>query len=96
MAFVHLDVGKRTARALLREATPLSGDYKVGDVVCFRKRPTEGDTGVKWSTGSRIVGFEGKHAWVITEGVPVCVATDRLRPCTAAEALAYEVLVKAS
>ena len=29
---------------------------------------------------------------MITEGVPVCVATDRLRPCTAAEALAYEYL----
>eukprot|EP00959_Pyramimonas_sp_CCMP1952_P197155 4123019-Pyramimonas_sp.AAC.3 len=87
--FAEHDVGSRTARAAPRRAAPVAGPYSVGDVVCFRKRPTEGDVGAKWSTGSRIVGFDGKNAWVITEGVPVCVATDRLRPCTAAEALAY-------
>ena len=79
---------------MLRKAAPVVGPYSVGDVVCFRKRPTEGDVSAKWSTGSRIVGFDGKNVWVITEGVPVCVATDRLRPCTAAEALAYEYLTK--
>ena len=93
-AFAEHDVGSRTARAVLRKAAPVVGPYSVGDVVCFRKRPTEGDVSAKWSTGSRIVGFDGKNVWVITEGVPVCVATDRLRPCTAAEALAYEYLTK--
>ena len=91
-AFAEHDVGSRTARAVLRKAAPLAGEYQVGDVVCFRKRPTDGEVTAKWSTGSRIVGFDGKNAWVITEGVPVCVAVDRLRPCTAAEALAYQYL----
>eukprot|EP00959_Pyramimonas_sp_CCMP1952_P443641 9287425-Pyramimonas_sp.AAC.1 len=57
-------------------------------------RPTDGAVTAKWSTGSRIVGSDGKNAWVIAEGAPVCVAVDRLRPCTAAEALAYQYLSK--
>ena len=48
--------------------------------------------------GSRIVGFETdphytykdpSNAWVICDGLPVLIATDKLRPCTAAELLAY-------
>eukprot|EP00959_Pyramimonas_sp_CCMP1952_P224406 4692319-Pyramimonas_sp.AAC.1 len=35
-----------------------------------------------------------EDAWVITEGAPVCAAIDRLRPCTAAEALAYQSVSK--
>eukprot|EP00959_Pyramimonas_sp_CCMP1952_P162893 3405425-Pyramimonas_sp.AAC.1 len=60
------------------------------DIVCFRKRPTDGEVIAKWSSGSRILGFDCKNARVIAEGAPVCAAVDRLRPCTAAEALAYQ------
>ena len=30
-----------------------------------------------------------KTAWGLCEGVPVCVATDKIRPCSAEESLAY-------
>ena len=102
--FVNWDCGERVQRALLRNAAPIAGPYKVGDIVsyCRRPRPGEGNTsGVQWSVGCRIVGFEPdpndptktpSTAWVICDGVPVCVATDKIRPCTAAELLAYQYL----
>jgi len=49
----------------------------------------------KWHPGSRIIGFDGKKTcWVINGGVPFCVATDQLRPCSAAETLAYQYMHK--
>lgn len=69
--------GKRVAKAVLRKAAPLVGDYyKEGDVVC-------------WSTISRIVGIDGPETiWLVNAGVPVCAAINRLRPATGPEALA--------
>eukprot|EP00959_Pyramimonas_sp_CCMP1952_P095530 1997340-Pyramimonas_sp.AAC.2 len=93
-AFAERRLGSGAAAAALRKATPLAGYYQVGDVVCSRKRPTDGEFTAKWGTGSRIVGFHGKGAWVIAEGVPVCVAVDRRRPRAVAEALAYQYLSK--
>ena len=54
-AFAQNDVGKRTARAMLRKAAPLAGEYSVGDVVCYRMRPTPDEVSATWSSGSRIV-----------------------------------------
>ena len=31
-------------------------------------------------------------AWVICDGIPVCVATDKIHPCTAAELLAFHYM----
>ena len=86
-------------RAVLRQAAPIVGPYKVGDIVSYCRRPRKEETGVQWSIGSRIVGFEPgttgmpeatpRSAWVISDGLPVLVATDRLRPCTQEELMAY-------
>ena len=54
--FVKLDCGHQ--RALLRNAAPVPGPYAVGDIVSYCRRPPAGETGVQWSVGSRIVGFE--------------------------------------
>ena len=62
--------------------------------------PTKaGEHGLQWSVGSRLIGFEKdrnslgetqpRTCWVIWDSVPVCVAVDRLRPCTPAELLAF-------
>ena len=92
-AFVKEDCGKRVARATLRKAAPLPGNYGVGDVVCFLKEQTAETQEDRWSPASRIVGFEGeKVCWLLCEGVPVCVAVDRIRPANASEALAYQYL----
>ena len=84
-AFIREDCGWRVARAVLRKAAPLVGEYVTGDVVCYRQN----DQG--WSPAGRLVGFDGnKTAWLICAGVPVCAAVDRLRPATSAEALAMQ------
>ena len=84
-AFTREDCGRRVARAVLRKATPLAGEYATGDIVCYRKE----DLG--WSRACRLIGFDGnKTAWLICAGTPVCAAVDRLRPATSAEALAMQ------
>ena len=84
-AFIREDCGRRVARAVLRKAAPLVGEYATGDIVCYRKE----DQG--WSPACRLIGFDGnKTAWLICAGTPVCAAVDRLRPTTSAEAFAMQ------
>ena len=84
-AFIRENCGRRVARAVLRKAAPLIGEYATGDIVCYRKN----DQG--WSSACRLVGFDGnKTAWLICARVPVCAAVDSLRPATSAEALAMQ------
>ena len=47
------------------------------------------------STASRVIGFDGpKTCWVLNESKPFCVSTDKIRPATPAETLAYLYLNK--
>jgi hypothetical protein len=87
-AFACEDCGRKIARALLRKSAPAIGKYQVGDVVAYYKK----DHG--WSTAARIIGFEGSKAvWLAHGGVPICAATDRIRPATAAEAVSRKFLL---
>ena len=103
--YVKQDCSLRAAKAMLRKAAPLPALYRAGDLVCFRREQRRRDrTSARraeqrnlepssvWSTPSRIIGFEGKTVWVLCEGVLVATAKDKLRPCTAVEILAYQVL----
>jgi hypothetical protein len=85
-AFVKEDCGRRVARAVLRKAAPLIGDYSPGDLACYR-REDEG-----WSTACRLIGIDNKAAWLLHGGVPVCAGLDRLRRATSAETLAMQYL----
>ena len=48
----------------------------------------------RWSSCSRIIGFEHdrKTCWVICEGVPFCLATEKIRPANDAQTLAYRLM----
>ena len=79
----------------------VQGPYKVGDIVSYCRRARRDESGIQWSVGSRIVGFEtdpnypGRppaSCWVIRDGLSVLMATDKIRPCTAAELLAYQFM----
>ena len=75
------------------------GYYQVGDIVSYCREARAGEHGLQWSVGSRLIGFresqnspserQPRTCWVICDAVPVCVAIDRLRPCTPAELLAF-------
>ena len=98
-AFVRWDCGERGGRAALRKAAPVVGSYQVGDIVSYCREPRAGEHGLQWSVGSGLIGFEKdrnslgetqpRACWVTCDSVPVCVAVDRLRPCTSAELLAF-------
>ncbi len=74
----------------------------MGDVACYCRGHRDGESGSQWSARSRIVGCEYKPnqpeedtpqtCWVVCDDLPVCVASDKLRPCTASELLAYQYL----
>ncbi len=89
-AFAENDCSKRIASNILRKAAPIPMDYSVGDLVSFKRKQGARTQDELWSTPTRLIGFDGeKIAWGLCEGVPVCVATDKIRPCTAAESMAY-------
>ena len=68
--FIREDCGRRVARAVLRKAAPLAGEYATGDIVCYRKE----DQG--WSPACRLIGFDGnKTAWL------TCAGTLRVCSC---------------
>ena len=98
-SFVRWDCGERVRRAALRKAALVVGSYQVGDIVSYCREARAGEHGLQWSVGSRLIGLErdrnshgetqSRTCWVICDSVPVCVATDRLRPCTPAELVAF-------
>lgn len=102
--YVKQDCSSRHARAMLRRAAPIPMVYQAGDMVCFRrerrkaeKKSNRADSrqeSTVWSTPSRIIGFEGKTVWVICEGIPYATSLRKLRPCTASEILAHEVIAR--
>ena len=95
------DCGLRVQRGILKNAAPVPGPYKVGDIISYCRRARLHESGIQWSVGSRIVGFETDpnypnrppaSCWVICDGLSVLVALDKIRPCTAAELLAYQFM----
>ena len=91
-AFVQLDTSKRVQKASLRSARPIPGEYRVGDVVTFRRTKAGKTT---WSPASRIIGFEGREkeaVWLLCENVPVLASAQNIRPASDAEALAFDIL----
>ena len=47
----------------------------------------------RWSPAARIIGFDGpKISWALCDGVPFCLAPDRLRPANDAKLLAYQMI----
>ena len=61
-AFIHLDISRKVAKALQRNAAPLDTDYKVGDLVIYRRDKVPGSTATVWSTVSRVIGNRGADA----------------------------------
>ena len=93
--------GSRVERGILENAVPVPGPYKVGDIVSYCRRARKDESGIQWVVGSRIAGFKtdpnypGRppaSCWVIGDGHSVLVATDKIRPCTAAELLAFQFM----
>ena len=98
--FVRLDTSKRVKRALAHKAAPIPMDYQVGDLISFKRKQGANSEAEKWSTASRVIGFDGRHLghtdekcmWVLCESLPVSVAVDKIRQCTPEEILAWQYM----
>ena len=55
----QVDCSRKVAAVTCRKAAPLPGNYKVGDLVSFKREAgSHGDPEEKWSSATRIIGFE--------------------------------------
>ena len=94
-AFAEEDCSRRVASNILRKAAPIPMKYAVGDLISFKRKQGADRPDNLWSTPTRVIGFDGENViWGLCEGVPVCLATDKVRPCTPAETLACLYLHK--
>ncbi len=93
--YTYADSSVKVSKAMPRKTAPEVGDYRVGDLVSFQteqKGHKSKDRRQRWSPAARAIGFEGpqrKVGWVMCQGAPFCIATDRWRPANDAEILAY-------
>ena len=56
----------------------------------FKREADAKTPGDKWSTVTRIIGFDGqKVVWGLNETLPVCLAIDKIRPATSSDALSF-------
>ena len=94
-AFAEVDCSDGVARAVLRKAAPVQKEYAVGDSISFKRKQGADTVEQLWSTPTRIIGFDGDRiVWGLCESLPVCLAIDKIRPCTSSETLAYLYLNK--
>ena len=85
-AFAAEDCSLRVQRQMITKSAPLRGKYSVGDLVELKRVQGAKTAEAKWSPATRIIGFDGENViWGLCNGVPVCVATDKVRPCTPAK-----------
>ena len=92
--YVHADSLAKIAKSMLRRTAPKVADYRVGDLISFqREQNSKGEARKRWSPAARIIGFEGaKKCWVICEGAPFFIATDRMLSVNCSQALPYRYL----
>ncbi|CAE7237433.1 RE2 [Symbiodinium necroappetens] len=78
-AFVYIDGSQRLRRAMLRQAHPMRGPYRTGDLVSYFRKG-------KWFGPARVLSLEGKASyWLVHGGMTVLVAETALRPATVEE-----------
>ena len=85
-----IDSSKKVAAVTLRKAAPVPGKYAVGDLVSFKREQGADTPEDKWSSATRIIGFDGpKVVWGLNESLPFCLEIDKIRPATPEQTLAY-------
>ena len=59
-------------------------------MISFKRKQGAKTPEEEWSSATRIIGFDGpKVVWGLNESIPVCLATDKIRPATQEQILAY-------
>ena len=84
------DSHRRVRSALLRKGGAAEETFRPGDMVAFmRKQKTGG-----WVGPARVLANDGKNVWLLHAGIPILVASNRVRGANAEEHLEVELLNK--
>ena len=75
---------------MLRKGGTPEDEFRPGDMVSFmRKQKTGG-----WTGPARVIARENKNYWLLHSGIPVLIASNRIRASNAEEHLEHELLHK--
>ena len=86
----HEDSHRRVRAAVLRKGGSLEEVFRPGDMVSFMRRQKTGG----WIGQARVLACEGKNLWLLHAGIPILVASNRVRGANAEEHLEVELLNK--
>eukprot|EP00435_Cladocopium_sp_Y103_P048460 s7_g14.t1 len=90
LAWAMEDSHRRVRAAILRKGGSQEETFRPGDMVSFmRKQKTGG-----WVGPARVLACEGKNVWLLHSGIPILVASNRVRGANAEEHLEAELLDK--
>ena len=90
LAWAHEDSHRRVRAAILRKGGSPEEEFRPGDMVSFMRRQKTGG----WIGPARVLACEGKNLWLLHAGIPVLVASNRVRGANAEEHLEVELLNK--
>ena len=90
LAWAHEDSHRRVRAAVLRKGGSLEEVFRPGDMVSFMRRQKTGG----WIGPARVLACEGKNLWLLHAGIPILVASNRVRGANAEEHLEVELLNK--
>ena len=90
LAWAHEDSHRRVRAAVLRKGGSLEEVFRPGDMVSFMRRQKTGG----WIGQARVLACEGKNLWLLHAGIPILVASNRVRGANAEEHLEVELLNK--
>eukprot|EP00435_Cladocopium_sp_Y103_P032430 s1165_g8.t1 len=84
------DSHRRVRAAILRKGGAHEETFRPGDMVAFMRKQKSGG----WVGPARVLACEGKNVWLLHSGIPILVASNRVRGANAEEHLEAELLDK--
>ena len=81
---------RRIRAAVLRKDGAQQESFRQGDMVSFMRRQKTGG----WIGPARVLAMDGKNVWLLHSGIPILVASNRVRGANAEEHLETELLNK--
>eukprot|EP00435_Cladocopium_sp_Y103_P055379 s404_g18.t1 len=90
LAWAMEDSHRRVRAALLRRGGTEEEVYRPGDLIAFKRKQKTGG----WIGPARVLATEGKNLWILHSGIPILVASNRVRAANAEEHLENELLDK--
>ena len=90
LAWAYEDSHRRVRAAMLRKGGSPEDEFRPGDMVSFKRKQRTGG----WVGPARVIAREDKNYWLLHSGIPILIASNRIRGANAEEMLETELLQK--